>query len=115
MEEETAQSEVIRLRKAQVLAREREIYGGFSPAEQIEYDERAKRITELDHQVRALAILENAATEQRREWNKSGETDTPQSEARQPYRSREKDSTTAFTESLKADHADHLFNRKADE
>jgi hypothetical protein len=115
MDEETPQSELTRLRKAQVLAQEREIYGGFSPAERIEYDNRAKRINELDAQVRALAIADDAASERRRDWNKLSETDTPLSGARQPYRSREKDSTTAYTESLKTDQANHLFNRKADE
>jgi hypothetical protein len=44
MAEETPQSEVTRLRKAQTLARQHEVYGGFSPAERAEYDERAKRI-----------------------------------------------------------------------
>jgi hypothetical protein len=41
---------------------------------------------------------------QGREWNKESETDTPQSEVRQPYRSREKDSTTPFIDSLETDH-----------
>jgi hypothetical protein len=41
------------------------------------------------------------AAGQRREWEKKSETDTPQSKAHQPYRSREKDSANAFTNSLK--------------
>jgi hypothetical protein len=32
--------------------------------------------------------------EQQFQWNKESETDTPQAEAHQPYRSREKDSTS---------------------
>jgi hypothetical protein len=103
MAEETPQSEVIRLRKAQILARQHEVYGGFSPAERLEYDERAKRIKELDAQLEAIAVAGKAGAEQRRNWNKSSETDTPQGEARQPYRSREKDSTTRFVDSLKTE------------
>ena len=33
-----------------------------------------------------------AQIEQQRQWNKEPETDTPQAEAQQPYRSREKES-----------------------
>jgi hypothetical protein len=103
---------VTRLRKIQSLARQEEIYGGFSPAERAEYDNRAKRINELDVQLQALAIVDSAATKQRREWNKSSETDTPQSEARQPYRSREKDSTIEFTDSLKTETPEQIRNPK---
>jgi hypothetical protein len=110
MEEENPQSEVTRLRKTQFLARQQEIYGGFSPAERTEYDNRAKRIEELDAQLQAIAFTDKAAAEQRREWNKSSETDTPQSEARQPYYSREKDSTTTLTESSKTDPASRTRN-----
>jgi len=46
--QENPQSEVTQLRKMQSLAREREVYGGFSPAERAEYEARAKRIKELD-------------------------------------------------------------------
>jgi hypothetical protein len=99
MAEESPQSEVTRLRKAQSLARQHEVYGGFSSSERIEYDDRAKRIKELDAQLEAVAVVDNAASEQRREWNKSSETDTPQSEARQPYRSREKGSTNPHSDS----------------
>ena len=112
MEEENPQSEVTRLRKTQSLARQQEIYGGFSPAERTEYDNRAKRIEELDAQLQAIAFTDKAAAEQRREWNKSSETDTPQSEARQPYHSREKDSTTAFTDSLKTETLTQIRNPK---
>jgi hypothetical protein len=110
MEEENPQSEVTRLRKTQFLARQQEIYGGFSPAERTEYDNRAKRIEELDAQLQAIAFTDKAAAEQRREWNKSSETDTPKSEARQPYYSREKDSTTTLTESSKTDPASRTRN-----
>jgi hypothetical protein len=113
MAEETPQSEVTRLRKAQILARQHEVFGGFSPSERIEYDDRAKRIKELDAQLEAIAVVDKAGAEQRREWNKSSETDTPQSEARQPYRSREKDSTTAFTDLLRTDPASRTRNPKS--
>jgi hypothetical protein len=101
MVKETLQSEMIRLRKEQTLARQHEVYGGLSPAERIEYDDRAKRIKELDEQLKAIAVVEDAAAQRRHDWNQLSETDTPQSEARQPYRSREKDSTKEYTESLK--------------
>lgn len=38
---------------------------------------------------------------QETEWDKTSERDTHQIEARQPYRSREKDSADAFAEGLK--------------
>ncbi len=41
------------------------------------------------------------AAGQRREWEKKSATDTPQSEAHQPYRGREKDSANAFADPLK--------------
>ena len=110
MEVENPQSEVTRLRKAQILARQQEVYGGFSPAERAEYDERAKRIKELDAHLQASATADKAIAEQRHEWNKRPETDTPLSEARQPYRCREKDSTTTLTESSKTDPASRTRN-----
>jgi len=105
MLKETLQSEVTRLRKAQSLARQHEVFGGLSPAERIEYDERAKRIRELDEELNAAAVFEYAAVQRRHDWNQPSETDTPQNEARQPYRSREKDSTKEYTESLKTVHS----------
>jgi hypothetical protein len=109
---EEPQSEVTRLREAQTLARQHEVYGGFSPSERIEYDERAKRIKELDAQLEAIAVADTAGAEQRRDWNKLSETDTPQGEARQPYRSREKDSTTAFADSLETETLKQIRNPK---
>jgi hypothetical protein len=41
------------------------------------------------------------ASEHRRESHKSPETDSPQKSARQPYRSREKDSASTFSETTK--------------
>ena len=102
MAEETPQSEVTRLRKAQGLARQHEVYGGFSSSERIEYDKRAKRIKELEAQLETEAVADNATALRRRDWNLMAETDTPQSEVRQPYRSREKDSTNAHSNSQTA-------------
>jgi hypothetical protein len=49
MVDETTRSELIRLLKEQNKARQNEIYGGLSRAEQTEYDTRAKRIHELEN------------------------------------------------------------------
>ena len=103
MEDETLSAELARLRDQQFSARQNEVYGGLSKVEQADYDARVKRIYELTKQVEAIASSNRAQAEQRREWNKSSETDTPQSEARQPYRSREKDSTTEYVDSLKSE------------
>jgi hypothetical protein len=103
MEDETLSAELARLRDQQYSARQNEVYGGLSKVEQADYDARANRIYELTKQVAAIASSSRAQAEQRREWNKSSETDIPQSEARQPYRSREKDSTTRFVDSLKTE------------
>ena len=50
--------------------------------------------------LQALTSADEAAAKQTQEWNKESETDTPQGEARQPYRPREQDSVNGFTESL---------------
>ena len=55
------------------------------------------------------AQLKSAAAQfaaQQKEWEKSSQPDTHQNEARQSYRSREKDSADGFAEGLK------LFNPK---
>ena len=55
------------------------------------------------------AAAQLALEEQEKEWNKSGEGDKHQDQARQVYRKREKDSADAFAEGLR------LFNpRKQD-
>jgi hypothetical protein len=100
---ESPKSELVRLRKRQRQARQDEVYGGFSKSERAEYDSRAERINELDAQLQTLASADKAAAEQRGEWNKKSETDMPQSEGRQPYRTREQDSTDAFTDFSKTD------------
>jgi hypothetical protein len=99
--EENPKSELARLRKQQHKTRQNEVYGGLSQDERAEYDNTTKRIDELTKQLEAIASSDKAQAEQRREWNKGSETDAPQSEARQPHRPREQDSTKAFTDSLK--------------
>src|SRR5580692_7936451 len=99
--EENPKAELAQLLKQQRQARQDEVYGGFSKSERVEYDSRAARIRELDTQLLTMTSADEAAAEQRREWNKKSEEDTSQTEVRQPYRTREKDSTNAFTDSLK--------------
>jgi hypothetical protein len=101
MEDQNPHSELIRLRRQQHRTLQNEVYGGLSTAERTEYNRRAKRIHELDAQLQLTAPADGDAAEERREWKKKPETDTPQNEARQPYRTREEDSTNAFTDSLK--------------
>jgi hypothetical protein len=98
--EENPKSELTRLLKQQRQARQDEVFGGLSDAEQAEYDSRTRRIRELDSQ-QTVTSADEAAAEQRREQNKKSETDTPQSEARQTDHTREQDSTNALTDSLK--------------
>ena len=112
MEDETLSAELARLRDQQFSARQNEVYGGLSKVEQADYDARAKRIYELTKQVEAIASSSRAQAEQRREWNKSSETDTPQIDARQSYRSRERDSTTAYVDSVKAKIVEETRNPK---
>lgn len=93
-------SELVHLLDLQRKARQDEIYGGFTRAERAEFEARAKRISALEVELRVSAVAErsrmDAAAEQRREWNKASETDSPQAAARQSYRSREKDSAKAY-------------------
>jgi hypothetical protein len=92
---EHPKSELARLRAKQWQARQDEVYGGFSESERAEYNRRAARIHELDAQLMVVTHADEAAAEQGREWNKKSETDTPRNADRQPYRSREQDSTNA--------------------
>ena len=100
---ESPKSELARLHNPQRQARQDEVYGGFSKSERAEYDSRAERINELDAQLQTLASADKVAAEQRGEWNKKSEMDMPQSEGRQPYRTREQDSMDAFSDFSKTD------------
>jgi hypothetical protein len=44
------------------------------------------------------------AEDQRREWNKTSESDIPQAEAKQPYRKRENDSASGLIDLPKSGH-----------
>jgi hypothetical protein len=94
MTDEKLQSELRRLNTLQSRARQDEVFGGFSRAQRIEYNKREKRIHDLETELQAGADSEQsgmtAGPDQRREWNKSPETDNPQSAGPQSYRSREK-------------------------
>jgi hypothetical protein len=54
-------------------------------------------VLERTIQARAVAKInsQSAKTQQKPQWKEEPETDTPQAEARQPYRSRENDSADA--------------------
>jgi hypothetical protein len=98
MAKEKPESELKRLRTEQEKIRRDEVFGGLSPAERAAYNRKSDRIHELESEIQAGAVAEKssqfAKAEQRRQWNKGSDTDTPQDEARQPYRSREEDSTS---------------------
>ncbi len=102
MAKEKPDSELKRLRKDQDKARQDEVFGGLSPAERAEYEGKAERIHALESEIQASVVgkksSQSAKAEQKRQWNKKSETDTPQAEAHQPYRSREKDSTDRATD-----------------
>jgi hypothetical protein len=92
---EEPKSELKWLRAEQVKSRQDEIFGGFSPAERAQYEAKSERIHKLESEIQAGAGAEQNArsTKAEQQWNKESETDTPQAEAHQPYRSREKGST----------------------
>jgi hypothetical protein len=100
---EKPEAELKRLLKEQHKARQDEVFGGFSPAERAEYEGKAHRIHALESEIQASAVSKknsvSAKAEQERQWNKESETDTPQTEAHQPYRSREKGSTDCSSDS----------------
>jgi hypothetical protein len=99
MEYETLKSELLRLFEEQSNALENEVFGGMSLLERKEYDRRTKRINELEIECAANEAAkkssQSAKAEQKRQWSKQSETDTPQAEAHQPCRNREKDSKVA--------------------
>jgi hypothetical protein len=96
MEHETLKSELLRLFKQQTKALQDEVFGGMSLSERKDYDIRTRRINELEIEISASELAkrssQSAKAEHKRQWSKDSETDTPQAEARQPYRSRERDS-----------------------
>lgn len=105
MVRENLESELKRLRKEQNKTLEDEVFGGLSPDERVEFNRKTKRINELEIELTASALAkktsQSSKAEQTRQWNKESETDTPQADAHQPYRSREKDSADAANDSTK--------------
>jgi hypothetical protein len=103
MPHESSQTELARLLTEQETARRDEVFGGLSPAERAEYARKAKRINDLEIELRTSTVVKKSfpsvRAEQSRQWDRTSETDTPQAEAHQPYRSRETGSTDANTES----------------
>lgn len=102
---ETSEKELTRLREEQRKVRRAEIFGGFTTGERAALEARNSRIHDLESETSESRKKESEehikAAKQRHEWNKQSETDTSQSAARQPYRSREQDSSKAFTDSQK--------------
>ncbi len=98
MPKEKADSEVKRLRKEQEKTRRDEVFGGLTNAERSEYERKSDRIHELESKI-SVKSAASAKAEQKLQWNRDSETDTPQGEAHQPYHSREKYSTDSSTES----------------
>ena len=103
MVSEKPEGELKRLLNEQRKARQDEVFGGFSPTERAEYEEKADRIHALESEMQSSAVSKksslSAKAEQERQWNKEPETDTPQAETHQPYRSREKGSTDSSSDS----------------
>ena len=102
MPKEKPELELNRLRAELSRTRQEEVFGGLSPSELAEYNQKSERINKLAGEIHGVAILEKSSgaeqIEQQRQWNKDPETDTPQAEAHQPYRSREKDSKDSSTD-----------------
>jgi hypothetical protein len=102
---EKPESELRRLRTEQSKTRRDEVFGGLSHAERAEYNARAERIHKLENEIQATAVAKKssppAEANQRRQPREEAETDAPQAEARQPYRSREKDSAQDSRDSIK--------------
>jgi DNA replication initiation complex subunit (GINS family) len=97
----TAEEELARLLEQKRKVRHEEVFGGFTQSERAAYDTLSNRIRDLENEVLEARQMASAAASQRGDWNKRSETDTPQSNARQPYRGRERDSSKTFTDSQK--------------
>jgi hypothetical protein len=102
MPKEKPELELNRLRAELCRTRQEEVFGGLSPSELAEYNQKSERINKLAGEIHRVAIFEKssgaAQIEQQRQWDKDPETDTPQAEAHQPYRSREKASKDSSTD-----------------
>jgi hypothetical protein len=105
MAQEKPESELAQLRKEQDKTRQDEVFGGLSSTERAAYNRKAERIHVLEGTIQARAVAkkssQSAKAKQKSQWRKKSGTDTPQAEAHQPYRSREKDSAGSSTDSTK--------------
>ena len=103
MAQEKPESELARLREEQRKTRQDEVFGGLSLAERARYNGKAERIHVLESTIQAQEVAQkssqSAKATQRRHWKSDSET--PQAEAHQPYRSREKDSAHASRDTTK--------------
>lgn len=103
MAKEKPESELKRLRTEQSKVRQDEVFGGLSPAERAVYNAKADRINQLEIELTASSLRnkssQSAKAEESRQWSKDPETDTPQAEPRQSYRSREQELTDNSTAS----------------
>ncbi len=115
---ETSNAELLRLFKEQTKALEDEVFGGMSLSERNEYYGRTKRINELEIELAGVEVAkktsQSAKADHKVQWSKQAETDTPQAEAHQPYRNRERDSLPP-QKSAKRPNKTHPKRRIADE
>ena len=108
MERESPLAEVLRLLREQNKARKDEVFGGLSAAERADYNRKAARILELESCLGGDIFRSRSAEAAARRsdgWDQTSETDTPQSNARQPYRDREKDARKSKKESKRQKNA----------
>ena len=103
MPQEKLEFELQRLRAELNKIRQDEVFGGLSAVQLAEYNRKSDRVYDLEFELHVIAFarksLVTAKEEPERPWDKDPETDTPQAAPRQPYRSREKDSTDSSTDS----------------
>jgi hypothetical protein len=93
MEPESPNAELLRLLKEERKTREDEAFGRLSAAERNAYYTKKLRIAELEHSLTEEGVAAGRKAQQKAAWNDATETDlSHQSDARQPYRGREKDS-----------------------
>jgi len=104
---EKPEYELRRLYTEQAQTRRDEVFGGMWRAERAEYNVKALRIRRLEGEIQASAgakkSSQTATVTQRSQWKEESETDTPQAVARQPYRSREKDSLDPYSDSTRSE------------
>ena len=100
MKRETPRAEVLRLLRELRQIRHDEIFGGLSLSERAEYDRKVSRISELEllSGTAYLSLFSEDDLNNKSGWEKTSETDSPETLARQPYRDREKASRDSQAE-----------------